>query len=67
MQADISSKESIDKLYQEISQREPEGIHLLVNNAGIAGEGSTYKDSFDHSDGRSPRCHDQSMQLLIPA
>lgn len=37
IQADIISKESINKLFQEIEKKEDK-LHLLINNAGIAGE-----------------------------
>jgi len=34
--SDISSKDEILKLVEEITKKEPDGIQLLVNNAGIA-------------------------------
>jgi len=36
LQADISEKDDVQRLYDEISQKEPNGIQLLVNNAGVA-------------------------------
>lgn len=36
-----SNPEDVKRLYQEISQKEPDGIQLLVNNAGIARDDST--------------------------
>lgn len=36
MNVDITSKESIQQLYKNISQKDPK-LHLLVNNAGIDG------------------------------
>lgn len=39
--ADISDKNEIKKLYDDLSQKEPKGIHLLVNNAGIARDDAT--------------------------
>jgi NAD(P)-dependent dehydrogenase (short-subunit alcohol dehydrogenase family) len=35
--ADITSKEEIKKLVKEIESREPNGLCILVNNAGISG------------------------------
>ncbi|WWD18206.1 hypothetical protein CI109_102656 [Kwoniella shandongensis] len=37
---DISSKDGIAKVVAEIEKQSPEGINVLFNNAGIAGEGS---------------------------
>ncbi|OCF31856.1 hypothetical protein I317_02964 [Kwoniella heveanensis CBS 569] len=37
---DISNKEGIAKLVSEIEKQAPNGINVLFNNAGIAGEGS---------------------------
>jgi len=39
--ADVSDPEDIKRLYKEISEKEPEGIQLLVNNAGIARDDNT--------------------------
>lgn len=36
LQGDVSDKNDIKRLSEEISQKEPKGIQLLVNNAGIA-------------------------------
>lgn len=36
LQADVSSKEDVKRLADELAQKEPKGIQLLVNNAGIA-------------------------------
>lgn len=38
---DISTKEGAIKLAKDMEQREPKGIHLLVNNAGIARDDNT--------------------------
>ncbi|KAL9630129.1 MAG: hypothetical protein Q9164_006571 [Protoblastenia rupestris] len=38
---DISLKEEVIKLAEEVSKKEQKGIHLLVNNAGIARDDST--------------------------
>jgi NADP-dependent 3-hydroxy acid dehydrogenase YdfG len=34
--ADITDQPSLKKLSEEIGKNEPNGIHLLVNNAGVA-------------------------------
>jgi len=39
--SDVSDKEDILRLVDEISKKEPEGIQLLVNNAGIARDQNT--------------------------
>lgn len=38
---DISKKEDVLRLAREVQQREPNGITLLVNNAGIARDYNT--------------------------
>lgn len=37
LQADVTDKSDLEKIIQEISEKEPKGIQILVNNAGIAG------------------------------
>lgn len=41
IQADVSEKDDVKRLYDEICQKEPKGIQLLVNNAGIARDDNT--------------------------
>ncbi|KAF2832683.1 NAD(P)-binding protein [Ophiobolus disseminans] len=41
LQGDVSDKEDVARLYKELSEKEPKGIQLLVNNAGIARDDST--------------------------
>jgi NAD(P)-dependent dehydrogenase (short-subunit alcohol dehydrogenase family) len=38
---DITKKEEIIRLVKEVESEEPKGIHLLVNNAGIARDDNT--------------------------
>ena len=38
---DVSSKEDCVRLAKEMEQKEPKGIHLLVNNSGIARDSNT--------------------------
>lgn len=39
--ADVSDKNGVKKLYDELCEKEPKGIQLLVNNAGIARDDAT--------------------------
>lgn len=41
LQGDVSDKDDIKRLADEVAQKEPKGIQLLVNNAGIARDDST--------------------------
>lgn len=41
MRCDVTSKDEIHLLASEIGAKEPSGIHLLVNNAGVAKEKGT--------------------------
>lgn len=41
MQCDHTSKDDLQKLAQAIEKKEPHGLQLLVNNAGIAPEDAT--------------------------
>ena len=38
---DVSEKDEVKRLYDEISEKEPKGIQLLVNNAGVARDDNT--------------------------
>jgi len=38
---DISNKSDFGRLAKEVGSKEPKGIHLLVNNAGVAGDDNT--------------------------
>lgn len=38
---DITSKDEVKRLATEIGKKEAKGIHLLVNNAGVAKEKQT--------------------------
>jgi len=37
LQADVTDKSDLEKIIKEISEKEPKGIQILVNNAGISG------------------------------
>lgn len=53
---DVSQKDEAIRLAEELSQKEPNGIHLLVNNAGIAEDDDTKFSSAgepDMSDAKS--------------
>ena len=41
IQADVSEKDDVKRLYDEMCQKEPKGIQLLINNAGIARDDNT--------------------------
>ncbi|KAH9875794.1 hypothetical protein IAQ61_003258 [Plenodomus lingam] len=41
LQGDVSEKDDVKRLYDELCQKEPNGIQLLVNNAGIARDDET--------------------------
>ena len=36
LMCDITKREELQKLCEEIAKREPQGVHILVNNAGVA-------------------------------
>jgi NAD(P)-dependent dehydrogenase (short-subunit alcohol dehydrogenase family) len=38
---DITKKDDIQRLVKEVESKEPKGIHLLVNNAGITRDDNT--------------------------
>lgn len=37
LQADVTDKSDLEKIIKDISEKEPNGIQILVNNAGISG------------------------------
>lgn len=41
LQGDITSKDEIKRLVDQVGEKESNGIHLLVNNAGIARDDNT--------------------------
>lgn len=45
---DVSSKDEAIRLAKEVGEKEPNGIHLLVNNAGIARDDETRFCKFNH-------------------
>jgi NAD(P)-dependent dehydrogenase (short-subunit alcohol dehydrogenase family) len=47
---DVSQKDEAIRLAEEVSQKEPNGIHLLVNNAGIAEDNETKFSSVGEPD-----------------
>lgn len=51
---DITSKSEVQRLAKEIGEKEPKGIQLLVNNAGIARDDNTRFDKNDQPDMSSP-------------
>ena len=53
--ADISDKNEVKKLYDDLCQKEPKGIQLLVNNAGIARDDATKFSSNGQPDMSDPQ------------
>ncbi|KAI9694607.1 MAG: hypothetical protein M1822_000223 [Bathelium mastoideum] len=51
---DISQKSEVERLAKEVEAKEPSGIHLLVNNAGIARDSSTKYDIAGEPDMNDP-------------
>ena len=47
---DVSSKDEAIRLAKEVDEKEPKGIHLLVNNAGIARDDETKFCTSNHID-----------------
>lgn len=60
LQGDISDKSDLERMAKELEQKESKGIHLLVNNAGVAREDATKFPSAgkpDFESGQSIRDH----------
>jgi NAD(P)-dependent dehydrogenase (short-subunit alcohol dehydrogenase family) len=57
VQGDINSKDGVQKLAQDVGSQSPNGIHLLVNNAGIARD-----DNTKYSNGQP----DMKVKLPLP-
>ncbi|PVI08713.1 NAD(P)-binding protein [Periconia macrospinosa] len=53
--ADVSEKDDVKRLYDELCQREPKGIQLLVNNAGIARDDATKYSTNGQPDMKDPQ------------
>ncbi|KAL8706763.1 MAG: hypothetical protein Q9201_000189 [Fulgogasparrea decipioides] len=51
---DISQKDEVKRLAQEVASKESSGIHLLVNNAGIARDDNTRFSKAGKPDSKSP-------------
>ena len=51
---DIDQKSEVERLAKEIGAKEPKGIHLLVNNAGIARDDSTKYSTAGEPDFNDP-------------
>ncbi|KAI9727674.1 MAG: hypothetical protein M1828_005902 [Chrysothrix sp. TS-e1954] len=52
--ADVSQKDEVKRLAEIISDREPNGIQLLVNNAGVARDLNTHFSSKGQPDWKDP-------------
>ena len=51
---DINHKSEIERLARDVEAKEPGGIHLLINNAGIARDDSTKYDVVGQPDMNDP-------------
>lgn len=61
MIVDVQSKESIQELYKQISQKEPK-LHLLVNNAGIDGPTRSVEKAKDSADALTEELNKDTVQ-----
>jgi short-subunit dehydrogenase len=57
---DITKKEEIQRLAKELESKEPKGIHLLVNNAGITRDDNT-KYSNSKPDFKAPTMNTEGL------
>ncbi|KAF2846218.1 NAD(P)-binding protein [Plenodomus tracheiphilus IPT5] len=55
LQGDVSEKDDVKRLYDELCLKEPNGIQLLVNNAGIARDDNTKFSSAGQPDMGDPQ------------
>lgn len=63
---DISKKDEIIRLADEVASKETKGIHLLVNNAGIARDNNTRYDKNEKPDFSSPKAISEHMLRSEP-
>lgn len=54
LSGDVSDKSDVQRMAKEMAQKEPKGIHLLVNNAGIARDSNTSFSANGQPDMSSP-------------
>ncbi|WRT65980.1 uncharacterized protein IL334_002931 [Kwoniella shivajii] len=59
VQGDISNKQGIEKLVKEITSQAKDGINVLFNNAGIAGEGS--REGYSDVNAEDPNAYSQQL------
>lgn len=55
LSGDVSDKNDVQRLAKEVAQKEPKGIHLLVNNAGIARDDATKFSNAGQPDMEDPQ------------
>lgn len=63
---DISSKDEVKRLADEVTSKESNGIHLLVNNAGIARDENTRIDKNEKPDSKSAQSISEYMMSSEP-
>ncbi|KAI4236099.1 MAG: hypothetical protein LQ349_002751 [Xanthoria aureola] len=63
---DISNKDEVKRLAQEVASKESKGIHLLVNNAGIARDDNTRFSKAGKPDSKSAQSIAEHMMHSEP-
>ncbi|KAJ9623683.1 hypothetical protein H2203_005945 [Taxawa tesnikishii (nom. ined.)] len=63
---DVSEKDDAIRLAKELEQKEPKGIHLLVNNAGIARDDNTKFSSNGQPDMSDPKAISEHFLKSTP-
>jgi len=66
LQGDVSDKADVLRLAEEMEKKEPKGIQLLVNNAGIARDDSTKFSTNGEPDMEDPSAISQHFLKLEP-
>ncbi|KAI4232057.1 MAG: hypothetical protein L6R40_007529 [Gallowayella cf. fulva] len=63
---DISKKEEVKRLAEEVASKESNGIHLLVNNAGIARDDNTRFSQAGKPDSKSAQSISDHLMMSEP-
>ncbi|KAL8776969.1 MAG: hypothetical protein Q9213_008066 [Squamulea squamosa] len=63
---DISKKEEVKQLAEEVASKESNGIHLLVNNAGIARDNNTRFSQAGKPDSKSAQSISDHLMMSEP-
>ncbi|KAL8916828.1 MAG: hypothetical protein Q9208_008315 [Pyrenodesmia sp. 3 TL-2023] len=62
----LPNKDDVKRLADEVASKESSGIHLLVNNAGIARDNNTRFSTNPKPDSKSAQSICKATQLLFP-